>query len=188
MINKAFKGLLLLTVFVTLCATSALFIGYVNVGADSSHTPFVEKLIEVVRESSISRHAQSIDAPIDLDEPQRIKRGAGNYEAMCADCHLSPVALSSEMGVGLYPKPPSLMQASQRVSSEQFWIIKHGIMASGMPAWGKGGMSDQDIWDIVAFLSKLPSLDAASYKRIVASSSGHVHSGQNSHQHGKHPH
>jgi mono/diheme cytochrome c family protein len=36
-----------------------------------------------------------------------------------------------------------------------FWTIKHGIKATGMPAWGKS-MGDEYIWGIVAFLDQLP--------------------------------
>jgi hypothetical protein len=58
--------------------------------------------------------------------------------------------------------------------SEAFWTIKHGVKASGMPAWGKS-MSDEDIWNMVGLLQQLPKLNAQSYRDMVASSEGHSH-------------
>lgn len=43
------------------------------------------------------------------------------------------------MSIGLYPSPPNLTRPEdERANSapRQFWIIKHGIKTSGMPAWG----------------------------------------------------
>jgi mono/diheme cytochrome c family protein len=47
---------------------------------------------------------------------------------------------------------------------------------SGMPAWGKS-MSDEHIWNIVAFVRKLPELTPDVYRELVASSEGHKHDG-----------
>ena len=69
--------------------------------------------------------------------------------------------------------------------SHHFWVIKHGIKASGMPAWGKS-MGDEYIWGMVAFLQQLPKLDAAQYKALVASSGGHSHGGGESGEHHHH--
>ena len=38
-------------------------------------------------------------------------------------------------------------------------------------------MPDDDIWDMVAFLGKLPTLTPARYKAEVAASGGHSHGG-----------
>src|SRR3546814_7549184 len=51
-----------------------------------------------------------------------------------------------------------------------------GIKASGMPAWGRQ-MSDEYLWNLVAFVQRLPNLDANGYVTLVASSEGHSHGG-----------
>jgi mono/diheme cytochrome c family protein len=72
----------------------------------------------------------------------------------------------SELRQGLYPLPPNLSQV--RVDpKDAFWIIKHGIKMTAMPAWG-ASHSDQAIWTIVAFLKKLPELSPAQYKTMTA--------------------
>jgi ketosteroid isomerase-like protein len=72
----------------------------------------------------------------------------------------------SEIRSGLYPQPPNLSE--MRVEPrDAFWVIKHGLKMSAMPAWGLTH-DDDTIWSIVAFLQKLPDLTPAQYKDIVA--------------------
>lgn len=162
--------------------------GMVDMAADTPHSPAVYRLIEWARERSIERRASDIAAPSDLSDTERVRRGAGNYDAMCAGCHLSPGVENSEIRQGLYPTPPNLSRAadattnSDRAAARRFWIIKHGIKASGMPAWAKGGMEDAAIWDLVAFLQKLPALSPGQYRAVVEASDGHAHGGKDQHQ------
>lgn len=117
-----------------------------------------------------------------MTDPARIIQGAGNYDAMCTGCHLKPGMAETELSKGLYPAPPNL--SSQNVEAgHAFWVIKHGIKASGMPSWGKS-MEDEYIWNMVAFLKKLPTMKSEEYSTLVASSGGHSHGGGESQPHG----
>ncbi len=161
--------------------------GAIDMAADKPHSPAVYRLIEWAREQSIARRAADIVPPTDLSDASRIRRSAGNYDAMCANCHLSPGIEDSEIRKGLYPTPPNLSKPtntadSDRVDARRFWIIKHGVKASGMPAWSKGGMEDEAIWDLTAFLKILPNLSQKEYRRQVEASDGHTHGGQEEHR------
>jgi mono/diheme cytochrome c family protein len=114
--------------------------------------------------------------PPDLANEELISSGAGNYDAMCVGCHLAPGIKETELSKGLYPRPPNLSLAVIDDPAEAFWAIKHGIKASGMPAWGKS-MADEYIWGLVAFVRRLPDLDADAYEAAVAASGGHSHGG-----------
>jgi mono/diheme cytochrome c family protein len=46
--------------------------------------------------------------------------------------------------------------------------VKHGIKATGMPAWGVTH-DDELLWDVVAFLRKLPDLSPDQYQALVKS-------------------
>jgi len=83
---------------------------------------------------------------------------------------------------GLYPTPPDLTKPAHLDSAGAFWVIKHGIKSTGMPAWGKS-MKDPYIWDLVAFVRKLPSLSAEQYATEVRASEGHSHGGGESSDH-----
>ena len=139
--------------------------GIYNIGADDHHSKPVLALIHTLRERSIEVRAQDIAVP-DLDDPQVILKGAGQYAAMCTSCHLKPGMRSSELRAGLYPRPPNLTRFKPD-PREAFWIIKHGIKMSAMPAWGLTH-DDGTIWSMVAFLQKMPDMTPAQYQDIVA--------------------
>ncbi len=193
------KALVTIAALAALGAASGaivLYTGVVNFAADQPHHPLTYRVLEFARERSIAVRSRDIQPPPDLTSPTRIRRGSGNYDAMCVGCHLSPGAENSEIRKGLYPTPPRLSDKPAKVAepylsqARQFWIIKHGIKASGMPAWSQGGMEDEAIWDLVALVQKLPELTAADYAQLVASSEGHSHGGLDGHReaHGDHDH
>ena len=154
--------------------------GIYNIGADDPHTRPIYAVLEVARARSIERRATAIDVP-DLADPAQVIQGAGNYDAMCTGCHLTPGAPPTELSRGLYPAPPNLSLVAVD-PAKAFWVIKHGIKASGMPAWGES-MDDAYIWNMVAFLQTLPELDAAQYRELVGQSGGHSHGGGESDGH-----
>ena len=173
------KKLLLmsLAVLAGLVVLAALFVstGLYNVAADAEHSALVFHVMETARDRSIATRAASIDVP-DLGSPERVRRGAGNYDSMCAGCHRKPGARETELSRGLYPSPPELTRASSMDPARAFWVIKHGIKATAMPAWGRS-MEDSYIWDMVAFLERLPQMNAEQYRAEVRASGGHSHGG-----------
>ena len=145
--------------------------GAYNFAADSPHTAFVTKLIAVSRERSIEVRSSEIKVP-PLSDPKMIGEGAEHYSAMCTGCHLAPGLPENEMRPGLNPKPPALASLPPELPAEQFWIIKHGLKMTAMPAWGTTH-SDEEIWNVVAFLQKLPRMSAQQYRALVGRSGGH---------------
>lgn len=147
---------------------AVIYGGLFNVAADVPHSNAVYWLLEMARERSIAVRATAIGVPDDLADPKRIVSGAGQYAEMCAACHLAPGMTRTEIARGLYPRAPELRRGSDLTAAEQFWVIKHGIKMTGMPAWGL--THDDDIlWDIVAFLRKLPELNPEQYRELVES-------------------
>ena len=64
--------------------------GGIDFAADSAHSPSITKFIEWAREQSVAKQAKDVIPPTDMASQERIRRGAGNYEAMCVSCHLLP--------------------------------------------------------------------------------------------------
>lgn len=142
-----------------------VYSGSYNIGADDPHTKPVLTVLDTLRQKSIQAHARAIHVPA-LDDPQLILKGAGQYAAMCTQCHLAPGQANSEIRPGLYPQPPNL--SAHRVDpAEAFWVIKHGVKMSAMPAWGSSH-DDATIWSMVAFLKTLPDLTPQAYQTLVA--------------------
>lgn len=142
-----------------------VYTGAYNVAADDHHTRPVSALLQVVRERAITARARDLAVPSNLGNPELVLKGAGQYAAMCEDCHLKPGKNNSEIRVGLYPHPPDL--AHNRIApGHAFWVIKHGIKMTAMPAWGLNH-DDDTIWSIVAFLQILPKLSPDQYRDLV---------------------
>lgn len=158
-----------------------LYSGLYPIGADDSHTRVVYWALETLRERSVATASKDIVVP-GLEDPKLLLSGGSDYNEMCAGCHLKPGKLESDLSLGLYPVPPNLTisredHGDDHANPEQrFWVIKHGIKASGMPAWGKTH-DDRRIWAMVAFLQKLPELTPFQYQILTARTS-------NSEEHG----
>ena len=139
--------------------------GLYNIGADDRHWPVTYALLQSVRDRSIHVRSARLEIP-NLSDPQLVLKGAGQYAAMCTGCHLAPGVEDSEMRSGMSPQPPNLSRV--RIDPrEAFWVIKHGIKMTAMPAWGSSH-DDPTIWSMVAFLQQLPRLTPQQYKDIVA--------------------
>jgi mono/diheme cytochrome c family protein len=146
-------------------------IGAYDFAADSPHTAFVRKLIGVARERSIEVRATSVKVP-PLNDPAMIREGAAHYAEMCVSCHLAPGVPENEMRPGLNPKPPVLALMPPGAPAEQFWIVKHGLKMTAMPAWGTTH-SDAQIWNLVAFLQKLSDMSVQQYRALTQDSHAH---------------
>ena len=175
------KSLLIASVIGLVGAGLFIYSGLYPIGADVPHNKLSYWLLETLRERSIARAASDIQIPSNLNTSDRLLAGGADYNDMCAGCHLKPGKNESDFTIGLYPAPPNLTATADAHGHEhgsdtgskeaaiqrQFWIIKHGIKASGMPAWGPTH-SDERIWNMVAFLQRLPSLTPDQYQIVTA--------------------
>jgi mono/diheme cytochrome c family protein len=157
----------IVAVLVMILAGLGVFVysGIYNIGADDHHTRPVFAVLQALRNRSIHVRSRDVKVP-DLNDPQLILKGAGQYAAMCTGCHLQPGVENSELREGMYPQPPNLSRVHVD-PRDAFWVIKHGIKMSAMPAWG-ANHDDPTIWSMVAFLQQLPGMTPEQYKAIVA--------------------
>jgi mono/diheme cytochrome c family protein len=160
-----------LAIVVAIGAAIFLFGGFFNVAEDSENTGVVNWTLAQVRAASVARHATDLPS-ISLDDPATVEAGARVYAKIgCANCHGGPPDKDwAKFSEGLKPVPADLkIMAKERTASELFWVIKHGVKMTGMPSFGLAGASDEDIWKIVAFIKKLPSITDQDYKTWTAS-------------------
>lgn len=153
---------------VSLVGLLFIYSGAFNVAADDPHSALVHWIAETARTRSIEVRASDIAAPPDLMSPVRIAAGGSEYAEMCSQCHLAPGMERTEISQGLYPPAPELARGISLTPAEIFWVLKHGIKLTGMPAWGPTH-DDALLWNIVAFVRKLPSLRPEQYAALVKS-------------------
>ncbi|MBS0242165.1 MAG: cytochrome c [Proteobacteria bacterium] len=151
-------------------ATAAFFFGgYYNVAATEEDPGPVAWALVKVRSASIARR-DKITPPGNLADPATIKEGARRFAQFgCANCHGGPGVDWAKFSEGLNPGPPDLKEATKNdPPAHIFWIVKNGIRMTGMPSFSKAGASDEQIWQIAAFVKQLPSVSDADFKSWTA--------------------
>jgi mono/diheme cytochrome c family protein len=196
-------------VIIALAVVGFAYSGWYDVSATSPHGGAVAWLLSTTSHASVERRAGDIRVP-DLSGEDRLLAGASDFDAMCAGCHGAPGQERGPVGQGLNPSPPDLEHAAEHLTAaELFWVTKHGIRMTGMPAWGVTH-DDEALWPVVAFVRHLPELDAGRYQDMLARArargTGHHGAGEDErpeparryaaepadaddgHDHGDHPH
>src|ERR1700756_3451793 len=171
MIMRGIIAILVAAVVVLLSGFAVIYAGVYDVAATEPHWPVTRWILETARVRSIEAHAAGIQAPPRLDDPAKVLTGVEHYAAHCAVCHGAPGVPKGDIGRGLNPPPPDLAKnAPLYNSAELFWIVKHGIKMTGMPAWSDH--SDEELWATVAFLDTLPGITGQKVSGLVKESRG----------------
>jgi len=158
-----------LAIVVCIGAAAFFFGGFYSVGATAEDPTAVNWALTQVRNASINRYALD-QPPASINDPATVQAGAKAFAAHgCTTCHGGPGVSWLKLSEGLYPDPPDLKKiVDQRSSAQLFWIVKNGINMTGMPSFALAGAKDEEIWQIVAFLKKLPTVSEADYKSWTA--------------------
>ena len=159
--------------FILLAGLAALLLGFLfmwsgvySVAASRGHFAVTEWLLTFGMRNSVKTHALGIDVP-PLDNADLVTLGAAHFQGGCAYCHGAPGIPISPIAQAMLPPPPDLVTTMLPWRDrELFWIIKHGIKYTGMPAWSVQ-QRDDEVWALAAFLRRLPSLDAAQYRDLA---------------------
>lgn len=155
-------------------ALSGLFFvhsGLYNVKASEDHHPISQWALHTTMHNAVETSASDLEVPANLSSDAMIRQGARAYDQLCAACHLKPGQENTLIRQGLNPTPPALTQAGHFGPAEQFWVIKHGIRMTGMPAWGTTH-EDQDLWELTAFVQQLPTLSEQQYASLLQPEAG----------------
>lgn len=146
--------------------------GIIPITASGGHFAITERLLIFAKQRSVATHTLGEPSP-PLGEPSAVLKGAGHFESACRPCHGAPdLARQPRVARGMLPPPPNLSErAPEWQPRELFYIVKHGIKMTGMPAW-PSLVRDDEVAAMVAFLSVLPGLDADGYRRLVHGAPG----------------
>jgi mono/diheme cytochrome c family protein len=145
------------------------FGGFYSVAGTAEDPAIVTWALTQVRTASIDRHAHD-QPPATINDPASVQAGAKAFaEHGCANCHGAPGIKWTKFSEGLHPDPPDLKEVvDHRSPAQLFWVVTNGINMTGMPSFALAGVKDDEIWSIVAFLKKLPSVSEVDYKAWTA--------------------
>lgn len=147
--------------------------GVMPVNASSGHWAITEWFLHFAMQRSVSTHSMGIAVPR-LEDRVLVLQGAGHYEGGCKPCHGSPDLPLPIIPHHMTPHPPELSNAASLWDPEElFYIVKHGVKFTGMPAW-PAQSRDDEVWALTAFLLELPNLDARGYRQLVGKDASNV--------------
>lgn len=159
--------------------------GIYNIAATKPHWGITLSFIETLRNRSISARSDDV-SEMNLDDAKLIEAAFIHYHEMCRLCHGAPGYQPEEFAKGLYPQPPDMISGhiqEARSQAEIYWILKHGIKMTGMPAFGPTH-SDSELYGLVALTMEIPQKSPGEYRRQVQKMSSE---GEGGHGHGNEP-
>jgi mono/diheme cytochrome c family protein len=111
---------------------------------------------------------------VSLDDVTVVQAGAHAYATRgCTTCHGGPGVQWAKFTEGMQPYPPDLKEiVKDREPRQLFWVVKNGIKMTAMPSFGSIGVPDREIWSIVAFVKRLPTVSEGDFKTWSAQSGG----------------
>jgi len=137
--------------------------GYVDFGADRAPSFVEERLAMAAVDASVDRRAPALKNPLPATE-ENIAAGAKIYLDHCAGCHGVPSNPDSPFARSFSPPAPGFFKDAPDMSeSQSFYVIRHGIRWTGMPAWGQT-LDGTQTWQVVTFLSQIEKLPPAAQK------------------------
>lgn len=159
--KRAILSLLALGVFVMGVAWS----GVISLAANVPHFAPVEWFIHWTYENSVRTQARKVAEP--ATDAAGLVSAAGHFATSCASCHGAPGERPSPVMQAAAVKAPDLgVNAKKWSDRELFWIIKHGVKYTPMPAWPTQERDDE-VRRMVAFVRLLPGMSPARYRALV---------------------
>ena len=161
---------IVLTVVITLAVPADglfafLHLGLADVRADQPVPRWERALAMPSMDASTERHAPRLANPIPATAAN-LAAGASLYRDKCADCHGRPDNPVSDYGRSFYPPAPQFFRfAPDMPEYQNFYIIKHGVRWTAMPAWGHI-MADSEMWQVAAVLSRIHDLPPAAQQEL----------------------
>ncbi|PZQ59890.1 MAG: cytochrome C [Sphingomonas taxi] len=159
---------------VALAAAGLIFAwsGVFNIAASSGHWAVTDWFLHWTMRNSVKTHSY-FDAPKEvIARDGELVSAAGHFAAACASCHGAPGQRPSPVMQRATPHAPDLAVNARQWSDRQlFYILRHGVKFTGMPAWGAPGRDDE-IRRMVAFVRRLPGMSAAQYRALSGQARG----------------
>lgn len=147
--------------------------GVIHIGASTGHAAVTDWFLHWAMRNTVRTHAfLSVERP--ASDSTGLVSAAGHYASSCAPCHGAPGESASPQMQAATPHAPNLGQSVPTYAdAELFWIVKHGIKLTGMPAW-PAPERDDEIRRMTAFLRLLPRMSEDEYRELAYGPAGTI--------------
>ena len=159
--SKVLKSFLLGAIsayaLVAVVLLSAAGLGIVPVQADVAPSRLETAVLGTVLHAAVARRAPA-GLNLVVSSEENLIQGARIYVQMCARCHGLSKESDNSLGQSFYPPAPHLpLHGTTYSEAEMFWLVKHGVRNTAMPAWGNL-LADEDIWRVAMLIGHFGSL------------------------------
>ncbi len=135
-------------------------LGFLPTNADSTPPNIERHLAMSAMDASMERHAPRLTNPVPPTDDNLID-GMKIYTMNCALCHGGLDNKPSVLQHSFYPPVPQLIiDPLDDPEWHIYYAVRTGVRYTGMPSWSKA-LSEQDIWKVTAFLSRIEKLPPA---------------------------
>jgi len=133
--------------FAVILLIFAVRLGILPVQADAAPSQLEASLLRSALHASVARNAPAGGNPQPSPKTDLVM-GTTVYRQLCSRCHGLTDRMDNTYGKSFYPPAPNFALSGTTFSEgEIFWIVKHGIRNTAMPAWG-GLLTDEEIWSV----------------------------------------
>jgi len=158
--GKFIGGIIFTLLVIAIGGYCFLKFGMFNAAADQTPSRLERRMAGTAVDTSVEKRAADLKNPLEATDAN-LTEGMHIYVQNCAGCHGSPKEPDAVFGGAFNPHAPQFMKrAPDMPDNENFYIIKHGVRMTGMPAWGKL-YDDDKLWKVTTFLSHMDKLPAA---------------------------
>jgi mono/diheme cytochrome c family protein len=165
---KAFG--LLVAIMAIVIVVAFIWIGSRGISAKAQPGRLETVIARTMRRLAMPRSAGDLKNPIPKS-PEVLAEAMAHYADHCAACHANDGSGETELGLGLYPKPPDMrLEGTQSLTDgDLFYIIENGVRLTGMPAWSTGTDEGKTAtWHLVHFIRELPRLTPEQLEQMKA--------------------
>lgn len=153
------------------------WLGIINIGASTGHWVITDKFLHWSMRSAV-RTQSALTAPEAAADPTGLTSAAGHYAAVCAFCHGAPgERLPPIMQAATPPAPDLAITAAEWTDGQLFWIVKHGVKFTPMPAW-PAQSRDDEVRRMTAFVRALPGMSPDRYRALAYGPGGRIIGGR----------
>jgi thiosulfate dehydrogenase len=144
--------------------------GSAPVATASEPMPFEKMLAGMALHARMDKEIPKT-VPITPDEAAYVA-GAQIYKDNCAVCHGLPGQAPTAIALGMFPKPPKLMEGkgvTDDPAQESYWKVAGGIRMTGMPGYDKT-LSTTQMWQVSLLLANADKLPQTARNILTATS------------------
>jgi mono/diheme cytochrome c family protein len=179
-------GLVLTVLALLIVGAGAALLGFLPTSANATPPHLEAQIAGAALDASMERHAPRVNNPLPPTDETLID-GMKIYTMNCANCHGGLDRKPAQLAHSLYPPPPNLItEPLDDPEWHVYYAIRTGVRYTGMPAWEKT-LSQNDIWKLTAFLTRIEKLPPA-VQDFWRKSSGANPPAANEEEHKEHEH